>query len=165
MKRKTPPFRADHVGSLLRPASLQQAKAKFAKGEISAVELKAVEDREISRIIDKQQALGLDCATDGEFRRHMWHRDFFQHLNGVIEIDTDKPYDWGGVKGAALNLMLYRLVIRPVSALSGIADRVSLGEFEAPEFAVRSNDEIGVLSESFNRMRTSLAHAMKMLDS
>ena len=67
--------------------------------------------------------------------------------------------------GAALNLMLYRLVIRPVSMLSGIADRVSLGEFEAPEFAVKSNDEIGVLSESFNRMRTSLAHAMKMLDS
>jgi protein-histidine pros-kinase len=67
--------------------------------------------------------------------------------------------------GTALNLMLYRLVIRPVSALSGIADRVSLGEFEAPEFSVKSNDEIGVLSESFNRMRTSLAHAMKMLDS
>ena len=106
MQRKRPPFRADHVGSLLRPASLQQAKAKFARGEISAVELKAVEDREISRIIDKQQALGLDCATDGEFRRHMWHRDFFQHLNGVIEIDTDKPYDWGGVKGAALNLQI-----------------------------------------------------------
>jgi HAMP domain-containing protein len=52
-----------------------------------------------------------------------------------------------------------------VSTLSGIADRVSLGEFEAPAFTVRSNDEIGVLSESFNRMRTSLTHAMKMLDS
>ena len=67
--------------------------------------------------------------------------------------------------GAALNLMLYRLVIKPVSTLSGIADKVSLGEFDAPEFGVKSNDEIGVLSESFNRMRTSLAHAMKMLDS
>jgi HAMP domain-containing protein len=67
--------------------------------------------------------------------------------------------------GASLNFMLWRLVIRPVSALSGIADRVSLGEFEAPEFGVKSNDEIGVLSDSFNRMRTSLAHAMKMLDS
>lgn len=66
--------------------------------------------------------------------------------------------------GAALNLMLYRLVIRPVTALSAIADRVSLGEFEAPEFKVKSNDEIGVLSDSFNRMRTSLAHAMKMLE-
>ena len=67
--------------------------------------------------------------------------------------------------GAALNLMLYRLVIKPVRTLAGIADRVSLGEFEAPEFAVKSKDEIGVLSDSFNRMRTSLAHAMKMLDS
>jgi protein-histidine pros-kinase len=66
--------------------------------------------------------------------------------------------------GAALNLMLYRLVIRPVRTLAGIADRVSLGEFEAPEFAVKSRDEIGVLSDSFNRMRTSLAHAMKMLE-
>ncbi|HEY8975883.1 MAG TPA: DUF3365 domain-containing protein [Burkholderiaceae bacterium] len=66
--------------------------------------------------------------------------------------------------GAALNLMLYRLVIRPVRTLAGIADRVSLGEFEAPEFAVNSKDEIGVLSDSFNRMRTSLAHAMKMLE-
>ena len=66
--------------------------------------------------------------------------------------------------GAALNLMLYRLVIRPVRTLAGIADRVSLGEFEAPEFAVKSKDEIGVLSDSFNRMCTSLAHAMKMLE-
>ena len=66
--------------------------------------------------------------------------------------------------GAALNLMLYRLVIKPVSTLSAIADRVSLGEFEAPEFDVQSKDEIGVLSDSFNRMRTSLAHAMKMLE-
>ena len=67
--------------------------------------------------------------------------------------------------GAALNVMLYRLVIKPVSTLSAIADRVSLGEFEAPEFDVQSKDEIGVLSDSFNRMRTSLAHAMKMLES
>ena len=66
--------------------------------------------------------------------------------------------------GVALNVMLYRLVIRPVSTLSAIADRVSLGEFEAPEFDVQSKDEIGVLSDSFNRMRTSLAHAMKMLE-
>ena len=66
--------------------------------------------------------------------------------------------------GAALNVMLYRLVIKPVSTLSAIADRVSLGEFEAPEFDVQSKDEIGVLSDSFNRMRTSLAHAMKMLE-
>jgi len=66
--------------------------------------------------------------------------------------------------GAALNFMLWRLVIRPVTELSGIADRVSMGEFEAPAFEARSGDEIGTLAASFDRMRTSLSHAMKMLD-
>ena len=66
--------------------------------------------------------------------------------------------------GLALNLMLWKLVIRPVSQLSKLADRVSLGELDAPEFASRSRDEIGTLSESFTRMRKSLVHAMKMLD-
>lgn len=66
--------------------------------------------------------------------------------------------------GAALNFMLWKLVIQPVSRLSAIADKVSLGE-DAPEFEVKSTDEIGVLSESFGRMRKSLAHAMKMLES
>jgi protein-histidine pros-kinase len=66
--------------------------------------------------------------------------------------------------GVTLNLMLWRLVIRPVSQLSGLADRVSRGELEAPEFEARSKDEIGTLAESFSRMRKSLVHAMKMLD-
>jgi HAMP domain-containing protein len=65
--------------------------------------------------------------------------------------------------GAALNFMLLKLVIQPVTRLSAIADKVSRGE-DAPEFSTRSTDEIGVLSESFGRLRTSLAHAMKMLD-
>ena len=59
MKRTVPPFRADHVGSLLRPKALHEARAKFAKGEISAAELKAVEDREIERVIKKQEEVGL----------------------------------------------------------------------------------------------------------
>jgi HAMP domain-containing protein len=66
--------------------------------------------------------------------------------------------------GLTLNLMLWRLVIRPVTQLSKISDRVSLGEFDVPEFSVRSRDEIGVLAESFARMRKSLVHAMKLLD-
>nr|WP_316643615.1 DUF3365 domain-containing protein [uncultured Roseateles sp.] len=65
--------------------------------------------------------------------------------------------------GASLNFMLWKLVIQPVSQLSALADKVSLGE-EAPEFVVKSKDEIGVLAESFGRMRKSLAHAMKMLE-
>jgi len=66
--------------------------------------------------------------------------------------------------GAALNLMLWQLVIRPVSRLSALSDRVSLGELDAPEFVSKSRDEIGVLSQSFARMRNSLVRAMKMLD-
>ncbi|MFG5408013.1 DUF3365 domain-containing protein [Piscinibacter sakaiensis] len=67
--------------------------------------------------------------------------------------------------GLALNLMLYKLVLQPVRRLAALSDRVSLGELDAPEFEVRSKDEIGVLAESFGRMRKSLVHAMKMLES
>ncbi len=66
--------------------------------------------------------------------------------------------------GVALNLMLWRMVIRPVTRLSELADRVSLGELDAPDFKVRSRDEIGTLAESFGRMKKSLVQAMKMLD-
>jgi HAMP domain-containing protein len=66
--------------------------------------------------------------------------------------------------GVVLNLMLYQLVIRPVSKLSALSDRVSLGELDAPEFTAKSRDEIGVLAESFSRMRKSLVHAMKLLE-
>lgn len=67
--------------------------------------------------------------------------------------------------GVALNLMLWKLVIQPVSRLSALSDRVSMGELDAPEFVVKSKDEIGVLADSFGRMRKSLVHAMKMLES
>src|SRR5487761_2222206 len=81
--RTKPPFRADHVGSLLRPVALKGAREKFAKGEIGAAELKAVEDREIKDIIKKQEAIGLQSITDGEFRRSWWHLDFLWGLDGV----------------------------------------------------------------------------------
>src|SRR5919106_224277 len=83
MKRSKPPFRADHVGSLLRPAPLKTAREKRAKGEISAADLKAVEDREIERVIKKQEDVGLQAVTDGEFRRSWWHLDFLWGLDGV----------------------------------------------------------------------------------
>jgi methionine synthase II (cobalamin-independent) len=76
MQRTTPPFRADHVGSLLRTAPLKDARAKRERGEISADELKAVEDREIVRIIKRQEEIGLKAITDGEFRRAFWNYDF-----------------------------------------------------------------------------------------
>ena len=66
--------------------------------------------------------------------------------------------------GVVLNVLLWTLVIRPVTRLSALADRVSLGELDAPEFQARSRDEIGVLADSFGRMRKSLVQAMKMLE-
>ena len=83
MQRAKPPFRADHVGSLLRPAALKQARERRAKGEITQAELKAVEDREIEGVIKKQEAAGLQSITDGEFRRSWWHLDFLWGLDGV----------------------------------------------------------------------------------
>ena len=83
MQRTKPPFRADHVGSLLRPAALKEAREKHAKGEIDAAALKAVEDREIERVIKKQEEVGLKAITDGEFRRSWWHLDFLWGLDGA----------------------------------------------------------------------------------
>ena len=68
-KRTKPPFRADHVGSLLRPAALKEAREKHAAGKIDSDGLKSVEDREIERVIKKQEEIGLQAVTDGEFRR------------------------------------------------------------------------------------------------
>jgi 5-methyltetrahydropteroyltriglutamate--homocysteine methyltransferase len=97
-QRTTPPFRADHVGSLLRPAALKKAREQRAKGEIDAAALKAVEDREIERAIKKQEEVGLKLATDGEFRRSWWHFDFFKGLSGVTPIETSTGIKFHGVE-------------------------------------------------------------------
>jgi 5-methyltetrahydropteroyltriglutamate--homocysteine methyltransferase len=83
MIRTKPPFRADHVGSLLRPPALKQARAKHERGEISDADLKAIEDREIEAVIRKQEAVGLKSITDGEYRRAFWNYDFLGRLPGV----------------------------------------------------------------------------------
>jgi 5-methyltetrahydropteroyltriglutamate--homocysteine methyltransferase len=82
-QRTKPPFRADHVGSLLRPAALKEARLRHAKGEIGAAELKTAEDRAIEDVIKEQEAVGLQSITDGEFRRSWWHLDFLWGLDGI----------------------------------------------------------------------------------
>ena len=96
-QRSKPPFRADHVGSLLRPAALKQAREKRAKGEIGAAELKAVEDREIERVIKRQEEVGLQSITDGEFRRSWWHLDFLWGLDGVEKYVMDTGVTFAAV--------------------------------------------------------------------
>src|SRR5271166_5069104 len=83
MTRSTPPFRADHVGSLLRPPTLLAAREQFAAGQIDAAELRAVEDQAIADIVAMQADVGLQSATDGEFRRASWHMDFIYELGGI----------------------------------------------------------------------------------
>jgi methionine synthase II (cobalamin-independent) len=81
--RTSPPFRADHVGSLLRPSELLAARADFAAGRIDAEQLRAVEDTAIAAVVKMQEAVGLQSATDGEFRRASWHMDFIYQLGGI----------------------------------------------------------------------------------
>jgi 5-methyltetrahydropteroyltriglutamate--homocysteine methyltransferase len=83
MQRAKPPFRADHVGSLLRPAALKEARAKRERGEIGAEQLAEIEDREIEKVIRRQEEIGLQAVTDGEFRRAFWNYDFLGRLDGV----------------------------------------------------------------------------------
>src|SRR5690242_21705733 len=83
MQRTKPPFRADHVGSLLRSAALKDARAKRETNAITDEQLKAVEDREIEAIIKKQEQVGLKSITDGEYRRAFWNYDFLGKLPGA----------------------------------------------------------------------------------
>src|ERR687890_121655 len=85
--RDLPPFRADHVGSLLRPGNLLTARERRAAGEIDADELRAVEDEAIRDVVRMQRDVGLRSATDGEFRRTSWHMDFIYRLGGVHPTD------------------------------------------------------------------------------
>lgn len=90
------PFRYDFVGSFLRPANLKAAREGFENGKISADELKAVEDKEIERLINKQKELGYHVITDGEFRRATWHLDFMWGFDGVAHEKTKKGLPFHG---------------------------------------------------------------------
>jgi 5-methyltetrahydropteroyltriglutamate--homocysteine methyltransferase len=92
--RTAPPFRADHVGSFLRPKFLLDAREQKARGEITAVQLRSVEDKAIAEIVKFQQDVGLQSITDGEFRRTYFHIDFLEQLGGVktdIPVTIKKP--------------------------------------------------------------------------
>jgi 5-methyltetrahydropteroyltriglutamate--homocysteine methyltransferase len=86
-KRQSPPFRADHVGSFLRPPALLQARQGFKDGKVSQAELTEVEDDAIRDVVALQEELGFQSATDGEFRRTSWHMDFIYQLGGITKTD------------------------------------------------------------------------------
>jgi len=100
--QKKPPFRADHVGSLLHTPELSQAREKKQKGEISDAELRQVEDRCIRDVVKMQEEIGLEGITDGEYRRTLWHADFLKRIEGVVVKEgllPDAGRDFQGGKG------------------------------------------------------------------
>ncbi len=102
--RNQPPFRADHVGSLLRPRELAAARAERKAGKLSADALRAIEDRCIETAIRKQEEIGLRAATDGEYRRAFWHYDFVSGLDGIELYEPEQKILFKG--GLPLPLML-----------------------------------------------------------
>jgi 5-methyltetrahydropteroyltriglutamate--homocysteine methyltransferase len=117
-RRTLPPFRADHVGSLLRPKRLMDARAKHAAGDITASALAEVEDDAIREVVAMQRDVGLQSATDGEFRRTAWHMDFIYSLGGVTQADEKlhvQFFNDGGTVDFA-------------PAALRISDRIRLGE-------------------------------------
>lgn len=117
-----PPFRADHVGSLLRPARLLRARDRYARGEITAAELRATEDETIAEAVRMQRDVGLQTATDGEFRRTSWHMDFIYRLRGVERADENLTVHFRNADGE----------LEFTSAALAVTDRISLA---APVFA------------------------------
>ena len=133
--RTTPPFRADHVGSLLRPPSLLQAREDAAAGRLAVDELRAVEDEAIADAVRMQEGVGLRAVTDGEFRRSSWHMDFIYALDGISTADDKVKVSFHNEEGdiefmaAALHVDGKVGVSRTIfgDAFSFLAGRVETG--------------------------------------
>ena len=123
MQRTRPPFRADEVGSLLRPQRIKEARAKREKGGISPEELRKVEDMEIEKVVHKQASLGLKLATDGEFRRSWWHFDFLAKLTGCELFHPETGIQFAGVETR-------HDAVRVIGKLDFPADHPMLGHFK-----------------------------------
>ncbi len=101
MSQQHGPYRADIVGSFLRPDSIKQARQQLASGDITASQLREIENDAIRHVVQQQCECGLHVVTDGEFRRAWWHFDFFDGLQGVERYDSDKGIQFNGVQTKA----------------------------------------------------------------
>ncbi len=98
------PFKADHVGSLLRPERIHKAREDYKNNKITKDELFKIETEEIEKVVDKQIEVGLKAVTDGEFRRRFWHTDFLEQLNGVEGYQPEEGYQFVGEETEAWNI-------------------------------------------------------------
>lgn len=101
LNRNLPPFRAELVGSFLRPEQIRNGRKLYQQGEISKDELRVIENEEIIKLVEKQKAAGLQFVTDGEFRRAWWHLDFLEGLDGVTKYEITEGYQFHDVETKA----------------------------------------------------------------
>ena len=154
MPTTTPPFRADMVGSLLRPATLKEARHKREKGQIGAAELQRIEDQEIAKVLAKQEEVGLQLATDGEFRRSWWHFDFFWQLAGCERVVLDHGIQFHGVQTKPEGLKV-------TGKLDFPADHPMLGHFRFLKANTRLVPKMTIPSPSvmhFRGGRNAISH-------
>ncbi len=135
------PFRADHVGSLLRPLPLKEARAKREKGEITFGQLKAVEDREIAAVIKRQEDIGLKAVTDGEFRRAFWNYDFLGALDGVEAYLGERKIKFQGPNPKPM-------MLRVVGPLGTFSDHPMLEHFKFVKAHTRVTPKMTIPSPS-----------------
>jgi 5-methyltetrahydropteroyltriglutamate--homocysteine methyltransferase len=145
MTNSRPPFRADEVGSLLRPASLKDARVRFTQGSLDAEGLRAVEDRCIREVIAKQEQAGLKTVTDGEFRRSWWHFDFLAGLNGVDWVRGAKSIQFAGIATRSESIV--------VTGKVGFADHPMLDHYRFVQQAATVTPKITIPSPSVLHFR------------
>src|SRR5215468_7432398 len=146
MPRTQPPFRADHVGSLLRPSALKEARRKRERGEITADELKAIEDREIAQVIRKQEETGLRSVTDGEFRRAFWNYDFLGRIDGVEAYLGERKIKFQGPQPKPM-------MLRVVGKLGGYRTHPMIDHFKFVAAHTRATAKMTIPSPSSMHFR------------
>ncbi len=143
MQRTKPPFRADHVGSLLRTAPLKEAREKRKRNEITADALRAIEDREIEAVIKKQEAIGLKGITDGEYRRISWNYDFLENLHNVESYVGERK-----IKFAASGPQPRPILLRITGRLGGYKPHPMLEHFKFLKAHTRQTAKVTIPSPS-----------------
>jgi len=143
VQRTRPPFRADHVGSLLRPAALKAAREQRSRGEITAAALTAIEDREIEAVIRRQEEVGLHVVTDGEFRRISWNYDFLERLDNVESYVGERKikFNSGGPQPRPI-------LLRVIGKLGGYKPHPMIGHFKFLKAHTRQTAKVTIPSPS-----------------
>jgi len=142
-QRTKPPFRADHVGSLLRTAPLKEAREKRKSGEISAPALQEIEDREIAQLIRKQEEVGLKSITDGEYRRISWNYDFLENLDNVESYVGERK-----IKFAATGPQPRPILLRVIGKLGGYKPHPMIEHFKFLKEHTRRTPKLTIPSPS-----------------